>query len=556
MNSQIYVTLEIPQAQTKFDSNLESTFNKFLTKKWSSFINASFPGTPDILEVGINDLIQYIGAQLSGVPDFIMRQVAIYKLIYKSPSHSALEWMLNPELAKAVDSETDLSTSLAKYFFDAIDKKKSLAAYFKTMWYSLLPCFDVRGMTSVNGSESAMLTYCMWKNLPVSCAAIFSTFPTDSGMCCVFNMVKAENLFLESEYTRLINEMQSKDKKLALQNTTMPLWSKKSLMGIEGKGLGLITILDSHSDLVGPMTVYDNTLGFTALVDSRDSFPFIKTKGIPIQPGHFNQIVLSAVEIDAADEIRHLAPRSRNCLFSDETSHLRFHKIYTQTNCVLECRIVAAQKEVKERFNMSTVCTPWYLPFNEGTFCDPWQGKVFQETMSDGTESPGCLKQCLPDCKRTVYDPKVMTQKITGCDEHNLGLTGLCNLMNLSELPRPHIFGQQVLDEFQIHLKKNPSYLKSIHSSLRTKSGFYFGGTFHLINRSYDAYEKDIAIVQVYFDTPTAVKFLTEPRLSWIDYISNVGGLLGLCVGLNIVTIIEIAWLIMRVGNSFLHRNR
>ena len=270
-------------------------------------------------------------------------------------------------------------------------------------------------------------------------------------------------------------------------------------------------------------------------------------------PGHFNQIVLSAVEIDASEEIRDIPPSSRNCLFPDETSQLRLHKIYTQTNCVLECRITAAQKVVKESFNSTEVCTPWYLPFNEGTFCDPWQGKLFEETMSNGPESLECLKQCLPDCRRTAYDPKVMTQKITRCDDSNLGLTGLCNLMNLTELPKPHIFGQQVLDEFQIHLKKDPPYLKSIHSNVRTKSDFYFGGTFHLINRTYDAFEKDIAIVQVYFDTPTAIKFLTEPRQSWIDYISSVGGLLGLCIGLNIVTLIEIAWLLMRIGNSFLH---
>jgi len=37
-----------------------------------------------------------------------------------------------------------------------------------------------------------------------------------------------------------------------------------------------------------------------------------------------------------------------------------------------------------------------------------------------------------------------------------------------------------------------------------------------------------------------------------IQYFSNVGGLLGLCIGLSIVTIVEILWLCLRlIGKAF-----
>ena len=36
----------------------------------------------------------------------------------------------------------------------------------------------------------------------------------------------------------------------------------------------------------------------------------------------------------------------------------------------------------------------------------------------------------------------------------------------------------------------------------------------------------------------------------WVDYFANVGGLLGLCIGLSIVTIMELVWLCMRLART------
>jgi len=42
--------------------------------------------------------------------------------------------------------------------------------------------------------------------------------------------------------------------------------------------------------------------------------------------------------------------------------------------------------------------------------------------------------------------------------------------------------------------------------------------------------------------------------LGWVDYFANVGGLLGLCIGLSIVTIMELVWLGMRLANAAISR--
>jgi hypothetical protein len=69
---------------------------------------------------------------------------------------------------------------------------------------------------------------------------------------------------------------------------------------------------------------------------------------------------------------------------------------------------------------------------------------------------------------------------------------------------------------------------------------------------TYDAYEKDIAVLQVYFKTPTVMEYQTFPSRSWIDFFSAIGGLLGLRIGLSIVTFVELFWLVLRIGANLI----
>ena len=72
------------------------------------------------------------------------------------------------------------------------------------------------------------------------------------------------------------------------------------------------------------------------------------------------------------------------------------------------------------------------------------------------------------------------------------------------------------------------------------------------ITRSYDAFEKDIAVLSVYFASPTAMEYTTKQSKTWLDFISAVGGNGGLCIGFSIVTLLELVWLIVRIGGLYL----
>jgi len=187
---------------------------------------------------------------------------------------------------------------------------------------------------------------------------------------------------------------------------------------------------------------------------------------VKLTTGHNNMVALSATEIDSTDDLRSIAPKDRNCLFPNEASSLRLHKSYSKSNCLLECTLFYAQKTLIAEKNMSTPCTPWYLPYPDGlvTLCDPWQAIRFYELMFNDIPDEEC-SYCLPDCINTIYHPVVTALPFKVCDESNLGISQFCSLDNPS-LPEPKIWGKQVKAELQI---ANDSVLaNSIMSSERT----------------------------------------------------------------------------------------
>ena len=62
------------------------------------------------------------------------------------------------------------------------------------------------------------------------------------------------------------------------------------------------------------------------------------------------------------------------------------------------------------------------------------------------------------------------------------------------------------------------------------------------IPKSYDAYEKDIAMVTFFFETSTVFEFSRDQRLTMVGFISQMGGLLGLWMGFSFISAFEILY--------------
>ncbi len=193
-----------------------------------------------------------------------------------------------------------------------------------------------------------------------------------------------------------------------------------------------------------PVPVRSFFLPLYCLFSSLDEFPLTNQKGFPIVPGHQHYISLSAVSIDADDNIRKLDRSSRNCSFSDETQDLIIHKKYSQSNCFLECSILYAQSSMI-RSNHSA-CTPWYLPFTDENHkvCDPWGAQYFLFWFQSINHATEC-SHCLPDCKHTLYKHKTTTEPLRNCDEINFGVSKLCLYNDISI--SLNFWGRNALDD-------------------------------------------------------------------------------------------------------------
>ena len=63
---------------------------------------------------------------------------------------------------------------------------------------------------------------------------------------------------------------------------------------------------------------------------------------------------------------------------------------------------------------------------------------------------------------------------------------------------------------------------------------------------------KNVAIINVFMDEMTVSMMETNEKTSTISFIANIGGLLGLCIGLSLVTLFELFYhFVVSIGQVF-----
>ena len=75
-------------------------------------------------------------------------------------------------------------------------------------------------------------------------------------------------------------------------------------------------------------------------------------------------------------------------------------------------------------------------------------------------------------------------------------------------------------------------------------------------HETYDPFKTDIATVEIYFRKASIIQMGRQSKMSWIDYLSTVGGLLGLVLGMGFVSFIEFFWLCIRLIARKLNMDR
>ena len=459
--------------------------------------------------------------------------------------YSTMELSFNPTMVSERQRMAKQAEQNVKDNFNSMDLENSYHSLFEVLWYTQLPCFDVRGITSNRQYDYGLLKLCIWKGFRVPCSKIFKTSPTEQGMCCTFNMEAAEEMFRKGPYSDAILELQKTDRTFAFDgNVELPDWwvSNKEPSSQPGKSKGLTLVLDAHSDTVASSSVTEDVDGFFAIVDSSNQFPMTRIKSALVRPGHNNLVAIKATKVASDPRIRAGATKEqRHCIFEDEFE-LELHTKYSQANCILE----RSMKYVMvKHMNTSDPCSPWYFPRTKKSLriCDPFEAYAFSSAMQN--VPPNELADCFPDCDSTEYSVSVTAAPFRRCDHKNLGLSALCNF---NETINPPIWGQSVIDQYMEEKGENPRYVKDRYNTNYrnfTRSEDETSEVFAAANRKkrqYDAYEKDVGMVTFFFETTTAYEFYRTPKLTWTDFISQCGGMMGLCLGFSLVSIFEIIY--------------
>ena len=87
---------------------------------------------------------------------------------------------MNLQLDPSMETERLIEIENAKHDYDeefgGMDKTaEAIQNLFEILWYSQLPCFDIKDITSETKDEMSILKRCYWKDKLINCSAIFRT---------------------------------------------------------------------------------------------------------------------------------------------------------------------------------------------------------------------------------------------------------------------------------------------------------------------------------------------------------------------------------------------
>ena len=71
------------------------------------------------------------------------------------------------------------------------------------------------------------------------------------------------------------------------------------------------------------------------------------------------------------------------------------------------------------------------------------------------------------------------------------------------------------------------------------------------MNPTYDAFERDIGIINVFFGEEKVLKYVTKNEMSVLSFMSQIGGSLGLAMGISFISVVEFCyWFTFRLFQS------
>ncbi|XP_046649312.1 pickpocket protein 28-like [Daphnia pulicaria] len=259
---------------------------------------------------------------------------------------------------------------------------------------------------------------------------------------------------------------------------------------VNGNGyrMGLSLVLDA--DLNDCSVTSGKFDGFKVLIHSPEEFPDVAHRGFVIGLGTETFVGVKATTSFYSEEVAKEIPASiRQCHVEGEKK-LKYFQRYSRSACSVECDT----QFMEERCH----CRPFYFKGdNQTKLCEIKSYGCIAEVY-EGIHLRGdiCGEECncLPPCTDTWYEPEISYASFPG---RGFNRTRTFN----------RIVARHRLDTGS----ETKEYLKS-----------------------------NVAMLHVYYKEKTGMRYRTDIRYGIEDFISAMGGLLGLGLGMSFISVIEL----------------
>ncbi|XP_045516892.1 pickpocket protein 28-like [Pieris brassicae] len=247
-----------------------------------------------------------------------------------------------------------------------------------------------------------------------------------------------------------------------------------------GTDHGLTLILDAN--IAEYYCASTKSVGFKILLHNPTETPKIAKLGEIYGPGIEARVAVKPRILDAQPALKYIDVSKRFCLFSSERN-LGFYRTYTFKNCQMEC-------EARRMLEICK-CVLYYMPKNKTTrICGKADAKCYSDIWKyfPKNNNQSC-EDCLPSCTEISY------------------------LERLSTAP----------------LNKNLiiNYAQSLQMS-RNMTSEYFTA--------------NMLVIHFYFEDKTFLRFTKGEIFGLTEFLSNTGGLLGLCMGFSMMSVVELLY--------------
>ncbi|XP_075158001.1 pickpocket protein 28-like [Haematobia irritans] len=336
-------------------------------------------------------------------------------------------------------------------------------------------------ITVISQPCEEMIIACNYGALDYNCKDIFRTIVTDEGLCCVFNKLHPEFMYKISKR----NEGYKDDAVAVNWNPESgypkelpPKFYPRTAVGT-GQTLGLSLTFDV--DINDYYCSSATSVGIKMALHSPAEVPHVREIGTLLPAGSETKIRIRPDKTEAALNLKSINKQYRQCLFNGE-KHLVYFSHYNRRNCEMECH---ARQLLK-----NCGCLSYYMPLigNNSRICGildtPCIDRVIQNKLN---QSRAVLEDCQHVCWPSCFDLNFYSDFFSAPISHQ---------------------GFEVANKL----------VKNVSSEYA---------------------EKSMAVAHFYFTDNTFRSTRQTEFVGITDFLSSVGGLMGLFMGFSFISIAE-----------------